>query len=48
MFGYGKKQDSNNNNKGYQYNDNINETGLLCYKVGKDGDITNLQAWLRG
>ena len=44
MFGYGKKQDSNNNIAGYQNNNNSNETGLLYYKVGKDGVITNLQA----
>ena len=48
MFGYGKKQVSNNNNTGYQNNKNSNETGLLYYKVGKDGVITNLQAWIRG
>ena len=48
MFGYGKKQGGNNNNKGYQHNNNSSETGLLYYKVGKDGVVTNLQAWLRG
>ena len=47
MFGYGKKRGGNN--KGHQQNNNgNNETGLLYYKVGKDGVITNLQAWLRG
>jgi hypothetical protein len=45
MFGYGKK------NRGKQTGSsglNGNETGLLYYKVGRDGVITNFQAWLRG
>jgi hypothetical protein len=46
MFGYGKKRGGNN--KGQQQNNGNNETGLLYYKVGKDGVVTNLQAWLRG
>jgi hypothetical protein len=47
MFGYGKRR-RGNNNKGHQQQNNSNETGLLYYKVGKDGVVTNLQAWLRG
>jgi hypothetical protein len=46
MFGYGKKRGGNQ--KGQQQNNGNNETGQLYYKVGKDGVITNLQAWLRG
>jgi hypothetical protein len=43
MFGYGKK------NHGKQPAQSQNsETGLLYYKVGKDGVITNFQSWLRG
>ena len=46
MFGYGKKRGGHQ--KSQQQNNGNNETGLLYYKVGKDGVITNLQAWLRG
>jgi hypothetical protein len=44
MFGYGKK------NQAARKPDSSgrNETGLLYYKIGKDGAITNFQAWLRG
>jgi hypothetical protein len=44
MFGYGKK------NKAAKKPDSsgCNEMGLLYYKVGKDGAITNFLAWLRG
>jgi hypothetical protein len=46
MFGYGKKRGGNN--KGHQQHPNgTTETGILYYKVGKDGVITNLQAWLK-
>ena len=41
MFGYGKKQQQAK--KGSR-----NETNLLYYKVGKEGVVTNYQAWLRG
>jgi hypothetical protein len=45
MFDYGKK------NRGKQTGSsgsNGNETGLLYYKMGRDGVINNFQAWLRG
>jgi predicted nucleic acid-binding Zn-ribbon protein len=41
MFGYGKKQQQ-------QSKKALNETSLLYYKVGKEGVVTNYQAWLRG
>lgn len=47
MFGYGKKSGGNNNKGGHPQNNNNNDAGLLYYKVGKDGVVTNLQAWLR-
>ncbi|MFO0446187.1 MAG: hypothetical protein ACK51L_00815 [bacterium] len=40
MFGYGKKQQQQ---KKMVNNDNT----LLYYKVGKEGVVTNYQAWLR-
>jgi hypothetical protein len=40
MFGYGKKQQ--------QVKKIASETTLLYYKVGKEGVVTNYQAWLRG
>jgi hypothetical protein len=43
MFGYGKK-----NRRKQQAQSQSSETGLLYYKVGKDGVITNFQSWLRG
>jgi hypothetical protein len=43
MFGYGKKNQTKKPNS-----PSHNETGLLYYKVGKDGAVTNFQAWLRG
>jgi hypothetical protein len=49
MFGYGKKnRGKQTGQQQYNNNTNNNETGLLYYKVGKDGVITNFQAWLRG
>jgi hypothetical protein len=41
MFGYGKKQQ-------LVAKKTSNETNLLYYKVGKEGMVTNYQAWLRG
>ncbi len=41
VFGYGKIQQQTTKKPS-------NETSLLYYKVGKDGVITNYQAWLRG
>ncbi len=41
MFGYRKKQQQAKKGSG-------NESNLLYYKVGKEGVITNYQAWLRG
>jgi hypothetical protein len=43
MFGYGKKNQAKK-----LASPSNNETGLLYYKVGKDGAVTNFQAWLRG
>jgi hypothetical protein len=43
MFRYGKKNQAKK--QGLPSN---NEMGLLYYKVGKDGVVTNFQAWLRG
>jgi hypothetical protein len=43
MFGYGKKNQARKQNSSSH-----NETGLLYYKVGKDGAVTNFQAWLSG
>ncbi len=40
MFGYGKKHQ--------QIKKTSSEMTLLYYKVGKEGVITNYQAWLRG
>ena len=42
MFGYGKR------NQAKKPMLNSGETGLLYYRVGKDGVMTNFQAWLRG
>jgi hypothetical protein len=42
MFGYGK-----NNKQKKQTQSNASEMNLLYYKVGKDGVVTNFQAWLR-
>jgi hypothetical protein len=41
MFGYGKKAQQPKKTS-------ASETTLLYYKVGKEGVITNYQAWLRG
>jgi hypothetical protein len=41
MFGYGKKAQQPKETS-------ASETTLLYYKVGKEGVITNYQAWLRG
>jgi hypothetical protein len=43
MFGYGKKNQTRKSDPSGR-----NETGLLYYKVRKDGAVTNFQAWLRG
>jgi hypothetical protein len=43
MFGYGEM-----NQKRKSDSSCGNETGFLCCKVGKDGAITNFQAWPRG
>jgi hypothetical protein len=43
MFGYGEKLQARKPDSSGR-----NETGLLYYKVGKDGAVTNFQAWLRG
>jgi hypothetical protein len=43
MFRYGKKNQAKK-----LVSTSNNETGLLYYKVGKDGAVTNFQAWLRG
>jgi hypothetical protein len=40
MFGYGK-----NNKQKKLTQSNASETNLLYYKVGKDGVVTNFQAW---
>jgi hypothetical protein len=42
MFGYGKKNQAVKKTGSSR----CNETGLLYYKVGKDGAITNFQAWV--
>jgi len=41
MFGYGKKQQQATKKPS-------SKTSLLYYKVGKEGVVTNYQAWLRG
>jgi len=41
MFGYRKKQQQAKENTG-------SEMTLLYYKVGKEGVVTNYQAWLHG
>jgi hypothetical protein len=41
MFGYGKKHQ-------LVAKKTANETNLLYYKVGKEGVVTNYQAWLQG
>jgi hypothetical protein len=46
MFGYGKK--NRQKQAASTSSSTGNETGLLYYKVGKDGVVTNFQAWLRG
>jgi predicted nucleic acid-binding protein len=43
MFGYGKKNQAKK-----LVSTSNHKTGLLYYKVGKDGAVTNFQAWLRG
>ena len=43
MFGYGNKSQQKKGNQ-----PSSNETGLLYYKIGRDGVVTNFQAWLRG
>jgi len=40
MFGYGKKLQQSKKTSA--------ETTILYYKVGKEGIMTNYQAWLRG
>jgi hypothetical protein len=45
MFGYGKK---NRCKQMGSSSPDGNKTGFLYYKVGRDGVITNFQAWLRG
>jgi hypothetical protein len=43
MSGYGKKNQAKKLGS-----PSTNKTGLLYYKVGKDGALMNFQAWLRG
>jgi hypothetical protein len=43
LFSYRKKHQNKKTNQSRS-----NETGLLYYKIGKDGVVTNFQAWLRG
>ncbi len=43
MLGYGQKNQAKK-----LVSTSNDETGLLYYKVGKDGAVTNFQVWLRG